>query len=218
MLLCTCGCQSAVSRLDAVDAAAQRSVEVQGRVSAEDMQNPLYRNLTGTRQELRQRLLGAQGWGAEMQGKYFPDYSEADAAEDSAMSAKDRVLVLSLVDALQIAAQYSREFQAQKERVFDAALGLDLQQERFRTTWEGVLSTLWSTDNRGSERRTGLTHQGDGGLEQLFKNGISFTLAAGLDLVQLLSGERVVSRGIIADTSISIPCCAARERRLSQNL
>lgn len=205
MLLCTCGCQSAVSRLDAVDAAAQRSVEVQGRVSAEDMQNPLYRNLTGTRQELRQRLLGAQGWGAEMQGKYFPDYSEADAAEDSAMSAKDRVLVLSLVDALQIAAQYSREFQAQKERVFDAALGLDLQQERFRTTWEGVLSTLWSTDNRGSERRTGLTHQGDGGLEQLFKNGISFTLAAGLDLVQLLSGERVVSRGIIADTSISIP-------------
>jgi outer membrane protein TolC len=211
MVLCTCGCQSAVSRLDAVDAAAQRSVEVQGRVSAEDMQNPLYRNLTGTRQELRQRLLGAQGWGAEMQGKYFPDYSEADAAEDSAMSAKDRVLVLSLVDALQIAAQYSREFQAQKESVFDAALGLDLEEERFRTTWEGVLETKLTTDNSGARRRTGLISQVGGEnpstdvLKHLFKNGISFTLAAGLDLVQLLSGERVVSRGIFADTSISIP-------------
>jgi len=204
-VFCICGCQSAASRLEAVDAAAQRSVEVQGRESAEDMQNPLYRNLTGTRQKLRQRLLGAEGWGTEPGGRNFPVIGEVDTGDSSVTEMQGGVLTLSLVDALQIAAQYSREFQEQKERVFDAALGLDLEAERFRTTWEGVLSTLWSTDNSGAERRTGLTHQADGGVEHLFKNGISFALAAGLDLVQLLSGERVVSRGIVADTSISIP-------------
>ncbi|MCA1796556.1 MAG: TolC family protein [Geobacteraceae bacterium] len=202
IVLCLCGCQSAVSRLEAVDAAVQRSVEVQGRKSGEDMQNPLYRNLTSTRRTLRERLLGDQGREAEARAEYFPVYSEADTGGLSALEGEDRAPVLSLVDALQVAAQYSREFQEQKERVFDAALGLDLEEERFRTTWDGLLSTMWSTDNRGSERRTGLTHAADGGLEQLFKNGISFTLAAGLDLVQLLSGERVVSRGIVADTSI----------------
>lgn len=205
LLLCMCGCRSAVSRLEAVDAAAQHGVEIQGRESGEDMQNPLYRNLTNTRRTLRERLLGAQGWGAGAKAEYFPAYSESDAGDTSTSLGEDEVTVLSLVDALQVAAQYSREFQTQKEQVFNAALGLDLQQERFRTTWEGVFSTKLSTDKRGSERRTGLTHQGDGGLEHLFKNGISFTLAAGLDLVQLLSGERVVSRGIVADTSISIP-------------
>jgi len=203
--LCICGCQGAVSRLEAVDAAAQRNVEVQGRESGEDMHNPLYRNLTSTRRILRDRLLGRQGWGAEARAGYFPAYSEADTRGLSDPGVKDETLLLSLVDALQVAAQYSREFQEQKERVFDTALGLDLEEERFRTTWEGALSTLWSTDNSGAERRTGLTHQADSGLEHLFKNGISFTLAAGLDLVQLLSGERVVSRGIVADTSISIP-------------
>ncbi|MFO7830715.1 MAG: TolC family protein [Desulfuromonadaceae bacterium] len=205
ILLCTCGCQGAVTRLESVDAAAQRAVEIQALESGVDMHNPLYRNLTDTRRTLRQRLLGAQGWETEAQGKNFSDYNEADAGSVSAPDEKGEVPVLSLVDALQIAAQYSREFQEQKERVFNAALGLDLEQERFRATWDGVLSTLWSTDNSGSERRTGLTHQADGGLEHLFKNGISFTLAAGLDLVQLLSGERVVSRGIVADSSISIP-------------
>jgi len=211
-LLCsTCGCQSAVSRLETVDVAAQRSVEVQGRVSGEDMQNPVYRNLTATRRTLRQRLLGAQDWGTEVQGKNFPAYSEADASGISAPEESAEMPVLSLVDALQIAAQYSREFQEQKERVFDAALGLDLEEERFRTTWEGVLETKLTTDNSGAERRTGLISQVGGEnpstnvLKYLFKNGISFTLAAGLDLVQLLSGERVVSRGIFADTSISIP-------------
>jgi|GEM_PF-345300 len=205
IVLCTCACQSAVSRLEAVDAAAQRAVEEQGWKSGADMQNPLYRNLTSTRHILRQRLLGEQGWGAEPRGGYFPSASEADTAGSSGAGKEDAALVFSLVDALQVAAQYSREFQTQKERVFNAALGLDLEEERFRTTWEGLLSTLWSTDKGTAQRRTGLTHTAAGGLGQLFKSGVSFTLAAGLDLVQLLSGERVVSRGIVADTSISIP-------------
>jgi len=197
IVLCTCGCQSTLSRLETVDTAAQHSVEVQGRISGEDMHNPLYHNLTTTRRILRQRLLGAQGWETEAQGKNFPAYSEADISDISAPEESAEMPVLSLADALQIAAHYSREFQAQKERVFDAALVLDLEEERFRTIWEGVLSTLWSTDNSSSERRTGLTHQGDGGLEQLFKNGISFSLAAGLDLVQLLGASaRAVRRGV----------------------
>lgn len=199
------GCQSAVTRLENVDAAAQHAIEEQGLKSGEDVEDPIYRNLTTTRRILRQRLLGSRGLEAELKAEYFPAYSAAPAEEPSGIESAGDTPVLSLLDALQIAAQYSREFQNRKEEVFDAALGLDLEQERFRTTWEGVLSSMWSTEKGGAQRRTGLTHEADGGLEHLFKNGISFTLAAGLDLVQLLTGERVVSRGIVADTSISIP-------------
>ncbi|MFW6387537.1 MAG: TolC family protein [Thermodesulfobacteriota bacterium] len=199
------GCQSAVTRLNKVDAVAQYAIEEQGHKSGEDVEDPIYHNLTTTRKILRQRLLGSRGLEAELKAGYFPAYSAASGEEPSGTEYASDTLVLSLLDALQVAAQYSREFQKRKEEVFDAALGLDLEQERFRTTWEGVLSSMWSTERVGGQRRTGLTHEADGALEHMFKSGISFTLAAGLDLVQLLTGERVISRGIVADTSISIP-------------
>ena len=199
LLIGLSGCQSAVKRLEALDASAQQSIENQGINAGVDMNNPVYQNLTHTQKVLRQRLLLEQGWSLDA-----PDPGlDADGGATELATAEP--MVLSLVDALQIAAQYSREFQYQKEQVFIRALALDLEQEEFRSSFSGLLSTLWSTDNSGASRRTGLTHAADAGFSHLFKSGIAFTLAAGLDLVQLLSGERVVTRGIVADASVSVP-------------
>ncbi len=125
-------------------------------------------------------------------------------------------LHLKLFDALQIAAHESREYHARKEQVFEAALQLDLQRDAFRGTWSGVLEGLFESnleqdvviDNKGNtdgQTVSDLEYGGSLGLSQRFKNGITFTGLIGIDLVTLLTQNRLFSRGVFADASISIP-------------
>ncbi|MBN2644393.1 MAG: TolC family protein [Desulfuromonadaceae bacterium] len=145
-------------------------------------------SLLPARQQLRRELLGEQALCVVQE-----------------VSPEGAGLTLTLMQALEVGAANSRSYQLQKEGVFQAALALDLERDAFRSSWQGVLSGLWSTDNGGRERVTGLTGQADGGLQKTLRSGASFALSVGLDLVQLLTGERVMSRGIVADSSIRIP-------------
>ncbi len=125
-------------------------------------------------------------------------------------------LRLTLNDALQIAAHESREYQTQKERVFEAALQLDLEHDAFRRTWTGVLDGQYQAqlerevviDSEGrTDRQTvaGLEYGGLGGLSQQLKSGLSYTAQIGLDLVSMLTQERLFSRGIFADATVTMP-------------
>ncbi|MFH1419812.1 MAG: TolC family protein [Planctomycetota bacterium] len=123
---------------------------------------------------------------------------------------------LTLVNALQIGALNSREYQAQKERVFQTALSLDLERDAFRSTWTGVLDSMFSSDpgtevviddegNTDQQTINGVEHGGVLGLSQRLKNGMSFTGLIGLDLVSLLTRSRLYSRGVFADVTITLP-------------
>lgn len=112
---------------------------------------------------------------------------------------------LTLTDALQVAAHNSRTFQTNKEEVFRAALALDLERDAFRGTWSSVWSSEWLTDKSSGSRVSGLEHAGNLGVSRLFKSGAEFAVSVGLDLVQLLTADRVSARGVVADASISIP-------------
>ncbi|MEW6250287.1 MAG: TolC family protein [Planctomycetota bacterium] len=125
-------------------------------------------------------------------------------------------LRLTLADALQVAAHESRTYQTAKETVFRTALALDLERDTFRRTWSGIITNLFETqlerevalDDEGhTDRQTvrGNTVTLEGALEQRFRNGLSFSGALGLDLVCLLTQERLWSRGIVADITISLP-------------
>jgi len=125
-------------------------------------------------------------------------------------------LVLTLADALQVAAHGARNYQDQKEAVFTAALQLDLERDAFRRTWTGILSGLFESrlerevalDDEGhTDRQTvsGLEYGASGELSQQFRNGMTFTGALGVDLVSLLTQERPFSRGIVADVTATIP-------------
>jgi len=152
--------------------------------------------------------------------KQWPDddYLEKRDAGDGIAGAyqADQALSLTLVDALQIAAHESREYQGRKESVFESALRLDLQEDAFRRTWSGVLERMVETDleeevvidNRGNtdtQNVSGAEYGGSLGLSQRFKNGLTFTGLIGIDLVTLLTQNRLFSRGVWADASISVP-------------
>jgi outer membrane protein TolC len=126
----------------------------------------------------------------------------------------ENVVSLTLTEALQVAAHNSRTFQENKESVYRAALALDLERDAFRGTWSSVLSSEWLTDKSTGQRVSGLQYGADLGVSRLFKSGAEFALSVGLDLVQLLTANRVSARGIVADASISIPLLRGAGREI----
>jgi len=146
-------------------------------------------SISQARQRLREKLLRDQ---------HLPTVAAVRPDDGS-------VHQLSLLEALQVGAYNSREYQSQKEKVFRAALALDLEREEFRTTFNGLLSGLWSSDKRFGARESGVVGTVAGGMQRSFESGAAFAASVSLDMVRLLTGDRVFARGIVADTSISVP-------------
>ena len=113
--------------------------------------------------------------------------------------------MITLVEALQIAASNSRNYQSQKETVYQSALRLDLERDAFRNTWTGMVDTLVSANINGNTETSGIANTDSLRVSRQFKNGAEFTGLLAVDLVKLLSGSREGSTGLSLDTSLSIP-------------
>lgn len=149
----------------------------------------------------------------------WPDdaYLNRMGPDEPAPAPEREAIHVSLMDALQIAAANNREYQAEKEAVYLAALTLDLERDAFRHTWAGLIESLYTLDQNQTvviDAEDGETdEQPVAGLEttstlnltRRFKSGMVFTALIGLDLVQLLTQERASTRGWFGDASISIP-------------
>ncbi|MDP8245471.1 MAG: TolC family protein [Candidatus Hinthialibacter antarcticus] len=114
-------------------------------------------------------------------------------------------LKMTLIEALQIAAKSSRQYQNAKETVFRSALRLDLARDRYRNTFSGAMDSTLSADLSGSETTSGSENSAVAGLSRQFMNGISLTSRIGLDLAKLLNPFDESSSSLFADASISIP-------------
>jgi outer membrane protein TolC len=121
---------------------------------------------------------------------------------------------LTLVEALQVAALNSREYQAAKEDVYLAALGLDLECDQFRDTFAGLMEAAIATDRAGYDPVTEERGSAIAGVSRRFTSGAEFAASIGLDLVKLLSQDRVSSRGVFADATISIPLLRGSGRHI----
>jgi len=150
----------------------------------------------------------------------WPDaeYLEKSDVESSFTEAWDTraAVQLTLIDALRVAAHESRDYQTQKERVFTAALLLDLERDRFRSTWAGTLKSLFQTDLEGAaviddegttdrQRVTGTENNALLNFSQRLENGMTFAASLGVDLVSLLTQQRLFSRGVFADVTVTVP-------------
>ncbi len=133
------------------------------------------------------------------------DYFEPRRDEEPPPWSGGQPLELSLLDALQIGAKNSREYQAQKELVFQTALALDLERDRFRSTWAGILSSGVEFDELADPHTAVWPSGADVGVLQRFKNGTLLTLNLAVDLAQLLTGSEESSLGILGDATIAIP-------------
>ncbi len=114
-------------------------------------------------------------------------------------------LRLSLAEAVQIAARNSRSFQTEKEKVYLAALALDLERDAFRGTWTGLLRSEAVADLTSDPTEATIEETGELKLVQKFKNGMEMTAAIGLSLVRLITGDVGSSLGQFADATITIP-------------
>lgn len=113
---------------------------------------------------------------------------------------------LTLIQALQIAAANSRDFQDAKEALFTSALNLDLEEEAFRNTFAGMLSAEATADGSGDddavESSVGNTTFG---VSRTLRNGIELTSSLMVDIAALLAQETASAVGLKVDASVSIP-------------
>lgn len=138
---------------------------------------------------------------------------------DAAMPAlQPEELTLTLLDAVQVAALNSRDFQDEKEAVFRSALRLELERDEFRTTLTGILEGEWSTDRTGANTPTGVVTglEGTGtiGATQRLLNGMVLSLNLGIDVAKLFSPSHLSSNALFADGSVSLPLLRGRGRHI----
>lgn len=114
-------------------------------------------------------------------------------------------VLLTLQDALAVAARNNRTYQTRKEDVFSSALNLDLEEDDFRATVLGQADATIQRDLTDRPYKTGMAEGISAELTQRFKSGVTLTGRLGLDLVRLLSTEHQSSMGLIADATITVP-------------
>ena len=210
------GCHSAGKHRQQVDQVAariieQKQLEALGRIEPFTIERPA--------DTLRRRLLIAQNLayvGPASLGvkslelvEHWPedDYLESTevASATTMPEIGDQPLRLTLIEALQVAAYNSREYQTRKESVFRTALHLDLERDVFRNTFSGLAEGMFSTDESGEDTTSGREGSVLGSLSRRFKSGITLTARIGMDIAKLLEPEKHSSKSIYADSSISIP-------------
>ena len=98
-------------------------------------------------------------------------------------------LEIGLLDAVRIAAHNSREYQASKESLYQAALALDLEDNEFRTIFSSLLSGDASAFRSGESRTGSHGEKGNLGLARKFSNGMRFTGSIALNLAGMLTGD-----------------------------
>lgn len=117
----------------------------------------------------------------------------------------ERRLELGLLDAIRVAAASNRDFQSQKETLFQTALALDLEEQEFRSTFMGMLKGEAATSKPGDGRLTGAVASPSVGVSRTFRNGVELASSLSLDLARMLSGGHGESFGLRYDGSVSVP-------------
>jgi len=132
-----------------------------------------------------------------------PDYLQAKSSgssEDLPIE-PNKSVKLSLVQALQVGARNSLEYQSRKEDVFRTALALDLTRHNFENIFNAGADSELSTDTTVTNLDTGAV----GGVSRTLKNGIDMSTSIGINLMNLLTQGRASSMGLNGDASVSIP-------------
>ncbi|OHB50681.1 MAG: transporter [Planctomycetes bacterium GWF2_41_51] len=124
------------------------------------------------------------------------------------------IVVISLLDALQIGAYNSFDYQTRKEEIFQTALELELERDEFRNSFFAQIQNLVSTDTTGNRTVSGTVTSGSVGVSRRFMNGAEVTSSIGIDFANLLTNGREFSRGLSADMTISIPLLRGSGRHI----
>jgi outer membrane protein TolC len=150
--------------------------------------------------------------------KHWPDpnYPHGGPSGDApdVVIEPNKPVKLSLIDALQIGARNSADYQTQKETVFQKALDLDFQRNTFRNIFTGTASSEFSTNTTGTDTVNTLNSGGTAGVSRTLKNGMNLMTMLTIDLVNLLTQGGTSSLGLTADASVSMPLLRGAGRHI----
>ncbi len=164
---------------------------------------------------LRRRLLAEQNLAVSSQAslgtdqlkpiEHWPEPNYPQATPSGSLSdlvvEPNKPVKLSLIQALQVGARNSLEYQSRKEDVFRTALALDLTRNTFRNIFNAQAQSDLSTDTVATE----LANSGTVGVSRSLKNGADMSAAMAIDLMKLLTQTGASSMGMSADATVSIP-------------
>ncbi len=146
---------------------------------------------------------------------HWPERAISEAVAGPGLSIEpDKPVILSLMQALQVAARNSNDYQTQKESVFRAALDLDLERFAFRNTFSGYVSSLISADSGGDQPVSGIEGSAGVGWGKKLMTGADLSAALAVDLAKLLTSGGSSSLGLTADLSVSIPLLRGSGRHI----
>ncbi len=218
------GCKSPDRHRESIDAVGsaiitEKQHEALGREYDFNIEKPsdAFRELLLSGQNLPYSARAALGSANLERIEHWPedDYPFGQTNEEAASDiAPDETIVISLVDALQIGAANSRDYQRQKEEVFRSALSLELQRNNFRNIFRGQVENITRTDGSGDTRTTGTATSGDFSVRRKLTSGVELTTALAVDLAHLFTSGGATARGVQTDASISIPLLRGAGRHI----
>jgi outer membrane protein TolC len=213
LLFINAGCTASRYRMDA-DKTAQNIIR--------EKQEQLFGRATGLNIErpsdtLRRRLMieqdlpytGNASLGTDKLEKiaHWPEDgnpSGVTSSGDGIVVESGKPLGLTLVQALQIAAINSPEYQTQKESVFQTALDLNLRRHEYGFTIGGDASYTITQQEIGGETVRSGNGSGSLSISKKLKEGARIVTSVGADIVNLLT-EGITSKAFNWDGSITIP-------------
>ncbi|MCM8536776.1 MAG: hypothetical protein NE334_12635 [Lentisphaeraceae bacterium] len=126
---------------------------------------------------------------------------------------------LNLTESLMITAAHNTSFQSAKEAIFKAAVSLDMRQEDFRKTYNGLYDALLTSNQNNSSVRTGIDNSFSASVTRKLKSGATLAAKIIFDVSQILSTDKASSTGVAFDSSINIPLLAGSgEHIVTENL
>jgi len=140
--------------------------------------------------------------------EFWPERGEPNTSGsfDVGIAVTDgNVVQLSLMDALEVGAQNSFEYQSQKEDVFRAAIDLDKVRHDFANQFASELSALGNLDESSGSTVKSAQYDGTVGWGRQLENGMQLSANFAAGLAQMLTADRISSLGFKADASVSIP-------------
>jgi outer membrane protein TolC len=148
---------------------------------------------------------------------HWPDDEYFDQTDKSAGPGEwktESTLKLSLFEALQVAARNSREYQSEKEGLFQTALSLDLARESFRTSLASALSGSLGGERDDGETSGSASSSASADGSRKLERGVDLTTEIAVDLTKLLTGDKSSTLGHSGDASISIPLLRGSGRHI----
>ncbi len=228
LILSLCGCSAKYHR-ESVDRKAYGTIQKTQQLALNKTEPFTIEN---PEQELRERLLMNQDLiyssSASLGADYLEpiehwpndDYLQAGSDVERAANIQSAATItLNLTQALQVAAENSRQYQSQKEQVFQNALDLDLAQEDFRISFFGFFESEYQldrteVDDPGGEEVENVGTSAGASLSKTFLNGTQLSAQLGWDLAILLSPEQITTRSLSGDSSITIPLLRGAGRHI----